>query len=463
MMIIEELARHLVKTDFDAFDADVIEQAKNRLIDIVGCTVGGANAGGCAELRELINEWGGKKEASVLIYGEKVPACNAAFINSIMARSYDFGVLTPYIGQKPVWAHIAETNVPTAITMADWKQTGGKEMLTAMILGDDLSTRISAASTQAISRGWDTPGTVDKFGAAAIAAKLLGLNENQIIQAFGVVLNQLAGSFQPIQDGAHSFKLAQGLAARDGIVAAELAGKGWTGGKDPLLGRYGYFALYCQKHDPEYLTRDLGKKFYGDCTFKPYPSCRFVHSSIDCALELVQNHPIKPEDITGVTIDVAMMHYDSPLNQPFEFKEFPQGHATFSLRYNVANILVRKCNKVEHFTESAIRDSQVGDLARKVTVTDRMPPDKIEASRVTLQMKDGQVFSAYVDCARGNPLIKPLSKKEIEGKFRDNVSFSKTISEDNAEKVLEMINNIEKLDNVNKLVKLLVVYGVFDL
>jgi len=457
IMIIEELARHIVKTDFGVFDREVIEQAKNRLIDIVGCTIGGANAGGCAELRELINEWGGKKEATILIQGGQVPAHNAAFINSIMARSYDFGVLTPYIGEKPVWAHIAETNVPTAVTMAEYKQAGGKEMLTAMILGDDLTTRISAASTQAISRGWDTPGTVDKFGAVAIAGKLMGLNEYQIIQAFGVVLNQLAGSFQPIQDGAHSFKLAQGLAARDGIVAAELAGKGWTGAKDPLLGRYGYFALYCQKHDPEYLTRDLGQKFYGDCTFKPYPSCRFVHSSIDCALELVQNHQINPEDIAGVTIDVAMMHYDSPLNQPFEFKEFPQGHATFSLRYNVANVLVRKCNKLEHLTASSIGNPEVGNLARKVTITDKMPPDKIEASRVTVNMKDGQIFSAYVDCAKGNPLLKPLSKKEIEGKFRDNAAFSKTISRDNAEKVLEMLNNIEKIDNVNKLVKLLVV------
>jgi 2-methylcitrate dehydratase PrpD len=151
------------------------------------------------------------------------------------------------------------------------------------------------------------------------------------------------------------------------------------------------------------------------------------------------------------------MHYDSPLNQPFEFKEFPQGHASFSLRYNVANVLVRKCNKLEHLTESAISNPEVGNLARKVTVTDKMPPDKIESSRVTVNMKDGQVFSACVDCAKGNPLLKPLSKKEIEGKFRDNTAFSKTISRDNAEKVLEMLNNIEKIDNVNKLVKLLVV------
>ena len=93
-MIVEELARNIVKTNFDTFDKSVIEQAKNRLIDIVGCTIGGANAPGCHELRDLVKEWGGKKEATILIHGGKVPASNAALINSIMARSFDFGWLS---------------------------------------------------------------------------------------------------------------------------------------------------------------------------------------------------------------------------------------------------------------------------------------------------------------------------------------------------------------------------------
>jgi 2-methylcitrate dehydratase PrpD len=326
-----------------------------------------------------------------------------------------------------------------------------------MILGDDLTTRISAASTRAISPGWDTPGTVNKFGAAAIACKLMGMDERQIINAFGIVLNQLAGSFQPIQDGAHAFKLAQGLAARDGIIAAELAGKGWTAGSDPLLGKYGYFALYCKEHDPGFLTRDLGKEFYGDLMFKPYPSCRFIHSTIDCALELVQSHDIVAGDIAGITINITPMHYDSPLNQPFVIGEFPQGQATFSLRYHVANVLVRKSVKLEHLTEEFIRDPEVGELARKVKVTGTIPPDKIEAAGVTVRMKDGREFYAYVDVAKGNPLKKPLSKAEIEDKFRANVAFSKTVSRENGEKVLDMLNNIEKIDDVSRLVKLLVV------
>ena len=456
-MVVEELARNIVATNFEAFDDNVIAQAKNRLIDIVGCTVGGVNAPGCSELRDLVREWGGNEQATILVRGGKAPACNVAMINSIMARSFDYGVITPYIGERPVWAHIAETTVPTAITVAEWCHASGKELLTALILGDDLTTRIAAASTRAVSTGWDTPGTVNKFGAATIACKLLEMNERQIVNAFGIVLNQLAGSFQGIHDGAHSFKLAQGLAARDGIIAAQLAGKGWTGGKDPLLGKYGYFALYCRESDPDILTRGLGREFYGDCTFKPYPCCRFVHSTIDCALELVRRNDIVAEDVANVTIDVAPMHFDSPLNQPFEIGEFPQGNAIFSLRYNVANVLVRKSIKLEHITEDLIRDSRVGDLARKVDVVSTVSPDLLEAAKVTVRMKDGREFCAREDVAKGNPLKKPLSKAEIEEKFRANVDFSRTVSQENAEVVLNMLNDIEQVDDVAEVVRLLVV------
>jgi 2-methylcitrate dehydratase PrpD len=455
-MIVEELARNVVNTGFAVFDAGTVRRAKDRLIDILGCLIGGANGGGCTEMRDLVLEWGGNKEATILVHGGKAPAGNVAMLNSIMARSFDYGVITPYIGERPVWAHIAETNVPLAVTAAEWRRAGGKDLLTAMILGDDLTTRISAASTRAVSPGWDTPGTVNKFGAAAIAGKLMGLDARQIINAFGIVLNQLAGSFQPIQDGAHAFKLAQGLAARDGIIAAELAAQGWTAGSDPLLGKYGYFALYCKEHDPAFLTANLGKEFYGDCTFKPYPCCRFIHSTIDCALELVHRHEIAAGDITNININVAPMHYDSPLNQPFDITDFPQGKAIFSLRYHVASALVRKDVKPEYLTDEFIRDPAVGALVGKVTVTGDIPPDKIEAAGVTVRMRDGREHFAYVDEAKGNALKKPLGREEIVAKFRGNVAFSRTVSKSNAEKILEMLDNLEEIDDVTRLTGLLV-------
>jgi 2-methylcitrate dehydratase PrpD len=457
-MVTEEWAKHIIKTNFKSFDSETIAQAKNRIIDIVGCAIGGANASGNSALLKLIKEWGGKKEATVFVHGLKVPAHNAAWLNGIMARSFDFGNVIPYIGDTMVPAHVSESTVPTAITAAEWKHASGKEMLTALILGDDITIRVSAASKYVPGGGWDSPGIICKFGTVAIASKLMGLNERQIMNAFGIVLDQLAGSFQSILEGTHSFKMGQGLAARDGIISAEMAQEGWVGAKDPLLGKNGYFSLYCHGSKPEILTDKLGKEFYGGrCTYKPYPGCGWTMPAIDCALELANRQGVEADAVEEFTIDVAPMHLDSPLNQPFQPGDFPQGHASFSFRYAVANALLRKSSKPEHYTAEFVLEPSVGALARKGRVISTMKPtDRDDAAGVTVKLKNGRELSARVKAPKGNPLFNPLTTDEIIEKFRSNVAFSKTVSKANAEKALDMINHLEKIEDTGELVGLLV-------
>jgi|WetSurMetagenome_2_1015567.scaffolds.fasta_scaffold13100_4 2-methylcitrate dehydratase PrpD len=455
-MIIEDWARHIVQTDFDALDENTIEQAKYRIIDIIGCAIGGANTPGCSIVRDLIQEWGGKEEATILVHGIKAPAHNAAWLNCVMARSFDYGVLIPFIGDRQVVNHISETTVPTAVTVAEWKHAGGKELITALVLGDDITTRLTAGSNYTAAVSWDSVGTTNRFGTTTIAGKLLGLSVKKVVNAFGIVVNQLAGSFQVMQDGVHAFKLTQGLSARDGIIAAELADKGFLGIKDPLLSKYGYFALYCKDYDTDILTRDLGKKFYADMTFKPYPGCRFTHPITDCALDLVRSYDIKAEDIERVSINVAPSHLDSPLNQPFKIGEFPQGDALFSPRYAVSSALVRKNVKPEYFTEEYIRDPKVLDLTAKVNMIGTMPSFMLEAAEVTVTMKDGRELTKSVDTAKAHPLKKPLTQNEIEDKFWGNVTFSRTVSQKNAETALTMLKNLEEVDDINKVIRLLV-------
>jgi 2-methylcitrate dehydratase PrpD len=348
--------------------------------------------------------------------------------------------------------------VPAAITAAEWTHAGGKELITALILGEDIAIRVSAASRYTPGGGWDSPGIVNKFGTVAIAARLMGLNERQITNAFGTILDQLAGSFQSISDGAHSFKLGQGLAARDGIITAEMAQKGWVGARDPLQGKHGYFSLYCQGSDPEILTDKLGKEFYGGrCTYKAYPGCGWTHPVIECALDLVNRQGIDAENIEQITVNVAPMHLDSPLDQPFLLGDFPQGNASFSYRYSVANALLRKSSRPEHYTEEYIRDPEVGALARKVTImSDMTPDDRPDSAEVRVKLQNGRDYSARVKASKGNPLFYPLTQNEIIEKFRNNVSFSRTVSEQNAEKALDMINDLEKVDDTGELVALLI-------
>jgi 2-methylcitrate dehydratase PrpD len=453
MSIIEELTKNVLDTSFESFDKDVVEQAKNRILDVVGCAIGGANASGCGMIVDLVKRWGGEKESTIMVHGGKAPVQNAAMVNCIMCRSYDFEPVGPYVYDMNIPAHISGTTVPTAIAVAEQNAASGKELITALILGDDLTSRMLAASRYSFDLGWDGTGTVNMFGATAIAGRLMGLDERQMLNAFGIVINQMAGSFQNIYDGVHCFKLLMGLAARAGIVSAEMASKGFTGIKDPLLSKYGYFGLYCKEYDPEILKRDLGKKFFADGTFKPYPACRSTHATIDCALQLVHTHDIEPEDIDKITVHVTAATRDGFVGQPFEIREVPQVDAAFSLQYTVANALLRKSVRLEHFTEKYIRDQKIFDLVRKVEIMGTLPPDEPLAATVAVRMKDGREFSTHVDVPKGDVIYNPLTKDEIKDKFRANVAFSQTVKKEKAEKVLDLIEALEEVHDVAEIIK----------
>ena len=454
---IEALSANILETRFENFDPETIENARYRIIDVLGCGVGGANAAGNAALVKLVKDWGGKQEASILVHGGKVPAHNAAMVNSIMARSFDFEALVPQIDGADIPAHISGTTVMTAITLGEMMDINGKELITALLAGDDTAIRVLAAAGFWLDEGWDDTGTINAIGATAIAGRLLGLNKRQMRHAFGITLNQLAATVQNIWDGSTAFKLPQGLSARNGIFSAQLAKAGWTGPEDMLLSKYGYYSLYTGGcNNPEILTKDLGKKYYTENLFKPYPSCRGTHPPIDCAVAIARQHDIKADDIDEVTLYLCQKGLDIFMSQPFRIGEFPHGNAAFNCQYTVACGLLRGDVKPEHFSEAAIRDPQLNALVTKIRLAE-LPGAPFLSAKLEVKMKDGQIFSEFTDTPKGDQQNNPLSKDEIKDKFRANVDFSQTVSLDNAEKVLELLANLEELDNVNKIVKLLVI------
>jgi len=453
MKTIEALAQNILDVGFESFDKEAVEQAKNRILDVVGCAIGGVNAAGCEMMVDLVKRWGGEKESTILVHGIKVPAHNAAMVNCLMCRSYDFEPVGPYVYDMNIPAHISGTTVPTALAVAEQTVASGQELITALIVGDDLVSRILAASRYSFNLGWDGTGTVNMFGATAIAGRLMGLEVRQIVNAFGIVLNQMAGSFQCIYDGVHSFKLPMALAARAGIVSAEMAARGFTGVRDALMSKFGYFGLYCRDYDPQILTRDLGKKFFADSTFKPYPACRSTHAAIDCTLQLVHTHDIAPGDIAKVVINVTPITRDVFVSQPFKIRDIPQIDAAFSLRYTVANALLRKNVKLEHFTEEFISDPDIAKLIQKIEITGTLPPEPHLATELAVIMKDGRKLSAFVDNPRGDARYNPLTREEIKDKFRANAAFSRIVKKEKAERVISMIERLETVSDITEIIK----------
>jgi 2-methylcitrate dehydratase PrpD len=453
---IEKLVANVLDTRFTNFDKDTLETTKYRIIDTLGCLIGGATDTGNPELAKMLRENDGKKESTILVHGGKVPAAEAALINCAMARSFDFEPVSPLVDGFSCPGHISGTTVPTAITMGEATNASGEEMITALLVGDDIASRMLAASGFGFSLGWDGTGTVNAFGAAAIAGRLLGLNKLQLRNAMGIVLNQIGSTFQIIWDGTMAFKLPQGLSGRVGIFSAQLAKAGWTGPEDALLSKFGYYKMFtegCQK--PQALTDNLGKNYYYDGTIKPYPCCRIPHAAIDCALALVKKNNLKADDIASVNLDLAQGGIDHICGSPFKIGAFPHGNAAFSYEYVVATAFLFGSIKPEHMTEPAIINPQVANFIEKIKLTAAKDVE-FEKARVTVTLKDGRKLTESCNKVKGDPINNPMTHDDILAKFWTNVDFSKKISKKKATELLDKLQNLEKLDSVKKLIPLLV-------
>ena len=457
---IEAMSANAVDMKFENFDKATVDLAKNRIIDVVGCAIGGANAPGNGALFELVKRWGGNAESSIWIHGGKSTAQNVAMANAIMNRSYDFEVMSYAIEGRVLASHHAATTVPTAIALAEAKNATGKELMTAMIVGDDIAARVQAASeAHPIGLGWDGCGTLSHLGATATAGRLLGLDQRQMRHAFGIVLNLIASAIQSLWDGATTFKLGQGAAARNGIFSAELAQVGWTGAEDALQSRFGYFHLYAKGcKDPKILTKDLGKTYYGEAYFKPYPCGMPNHVAITCALNLARKYDIDTDNIEEIVITVPSGALkDSYYAKPFVIRDFPHGDAIFSYPYSVATALLHRSVGLSNFTEQAIHDTKVNALTAKTKLiepTESAEPSKGIVINLKVKLKDGSEFSE-TEASNRDWATNPTPKAEIVAKYWHQVEFSKTLPKENAEKLLEHLDNLEEADNIQTVIRLL--------
>ena len=108
---IEALSANVLDTRFENFDQATVENAKSRIIDVVGSAIGGAIDPSNRALIDLVKNWGGEGEATILVHGVKAPAHNVAMVNSIIARSWDFEDVGGH--------HQAATTVSSALAMGE--------------------------------------------------------------------------------------------------------------------------------------------------------------------------------------------------------------------------------------------------------------------------------------------------------------------------------------------------------
>lgn len=460
MKVENSIVESMIATDFESLPENVIEATKKSIIDTVAATIAGRKADGCETIYQLIKEWGGKKESTVLTYGIKVPFPNAVLANGVMARALDLDEVHD-IGT----VHPSATIIPATLGAAELMEgISGKEFIVANALGIDLICRMSLApEIGACVSGMNFSFQCGTFGAAAAVGKLLKLNANQTLNALGIAYSQAAGNSQCYIDGSLTVRIQQGLSAKAGALSAVLAQRGITGADNFFEGKFGYFNVYHGgRFDRNILLHDFGKHFEGiNVSQKPlYSCCKFTHASIDAAKSITNEHQIAPDQIEQVKAVVTSHEVFNLVCDPIEVKQKPRTlvDAQFSLPYTIALALVKGKVTLNDFTPQGISDKDALRVAQKVQVV--LEPVEGRAilpapGIIELKTVDGRQFIKKVNFVKGHP-NHPNSLEDCIEKMKACVEYSRYRKiEKNFDRLADLLLNLENVSDVGQLIALL--------
>jgi 2-methylcitrate dehydratase PrpD len=431
---------------FGSLPADVVHAAKRHVLDAIGVALAAADAGAGAPVVESVRAWAGAREASVIGHDFGAPAPHAALANGTLAHALDFDDTHP-----ESIVHPSAFVVPAALAAGEESGADGRSFIAACVAGYEVSTRIGAAAPGRFhARGLHTTGLCGTFGAAAVAGVLWGLTPAQLTNAFGVAGSQSSGLFAYLEDGSETKRFHAGWAAQGGIVAADLARRGFTGPATIFEGPHGLFDAFLagEAIDRSRLVRGLGSEWETTrIAIKPYPACHFVHAFMDASVRL----GVRSGDVEEITCAIA-----SPavgiVCEPRAGRLNPATTyaAQFSLPFAVASAIVGGRDGLDLFGEDARNDKRVLALAERVrhVVDDSIPTF---GGRVTIQLRDGRVREADELVNRGHP-DRPLSDEDVTAKFSANAR--RRLDNGAVSKLADVVWRLEEIDSIDELASL---------
>lgn len=450
------LTSHLAAADFTSLPSEAIDRAKTRILDALGLIAAGARAEGSASAIDLVTGWGGRPEATVLTTGAKVPAMHAALSNAVLMRSYDFEpVGADHAKGVQIPSHITGTTVSVALAVAEARCRGGRDLLTALIYGDDLAARVGHATGFDVYGGGDNTGTINVLGGVAVAGLLMKQDAATLHHGLGLAINQASGTIDNINDKTLAFKLPISLSARNAVFSAELAGTGFGGPDDPIGGRFGFLAQWCAAPEPEKITDGLGQEFYADAVIKPWPTCRASQASLDATVRLVEAHGLTPDDVASIEIHVTPQTKAGFVGQEFTVGSCAEVSGAFSIRFAVATAMMYGTVGLQHMNEAHMRDPALQKMLDKIEIIGSLPRDQARTAEVEARLISGDCHRIRVDQVLGDIHFAPLDRDRIEAKFRSNIAWNGALKDSTADRLLELIQHLEQLEDISELVALL--------
>ncbi|HUV30432.1 MAG TPA: MmgE/PrpD family protein [Acidobacteriota bacterium] len=410
------ISEFAVNLRYDDLPRDVVGEVKRYLYDSIGCALGGYHTRDVGIVRGIYEKMAGRPEATVIGFGERIPAVNAALVNSLMVRALDFNDI--YWKEDP--SHPSDL-IPAALAAGERVDASMKDVITAIVLAYEFEMRLCEFAVPGVrERKWHH-ATLTQFVSPVVAGKLLGLTVDQMVNAIGISAchNHTIGC--PTAGKLTMMKnTVDPMAVQAGVLAALMAQNGYSGTEAVFEGKEGLMDVYGPAWDEDKLTGRLGDSFkILECSMKAFPTEALTHTHLSCTLKVIRDNDIDHDQVESVTVTTIARACDI-LFDPHKYRPESRETADHSLPYCVAAAIVDRQITTQTFSDEKLKDPRIWEVIDRIKGEaseefERMFPAR-QPSRVTIRTKDGKEYSAYLENPKGHP-TEPMTREDLRAKF----------------------------------------------
>ncbi len=449
--ITQTIANWAAAVRYEALRPEVVAAAKRFLYDSVGCALGALHMPESRVWLDHAAALGGREECTLIGSGAKTNAVQAAMVNAFLLRAMDYNDI--YWKQDP--SHPSDI-IPAALALAERDHLGGRDLIVGIVVAYEVETRLCEFALPGIrERGWHH-ATLTALAAPVAAGRMLNLTPEQIVHAIGIGGCHGATYGCAVAGALTAMKnTVDPMAVRDGVEAALLAERGYTGPAHVVDGKEGMMHCLGPAWNADALTKGLDRcdKIL-DCGMKAFPTEALTHSPITATLTLMREHALKAEEIEEVHIESIARAADI-LSDPSKYDPQTKETADHSLPYCIAAALADGQVTPAQFTHEKLHDPRLRRQLPKVVVVaneefERAFPAQ-QCSRVAFRTTDGRELSCQVDVPKGDPR-NPMTDEDLDAKFAALATPVMTPSRQAA--LRKAIFSLESLEDVADLMQL---------
>lgn len=429
---------------FDELPEAAVTQVKASLLDLLGVALAGWSEPESSIVHEHVVSTYAAGAASVIGAETRVTPEGAALANGTLAHALDYDDTSwTYIG------HASAVLVPAALAIGEVCGSSGRELVSAYTAGLEVAARVGESLTDEFAgRGWHLTSTIGVLGAAVAAARLLGLDREQLGRAFGIAASRASGL--KANFGYTVKPLHAGMAAADGLSSALLAQAGLTANPEALEDRLGFFSAFAGMRAPEPMNAGEPLAIVTDgVAFKRYPSCTGSHPALDAVLAIVSEEGVAAADIESIRVGTTP-EVPGELLHPWPANG---AQAKFSMGYAIAVALTNRRVGLDCFSDEIVADEAIGELIGRCEVfvdpnLERSGNPRWPAAAVTITTTAGETHHRRVDAAKGNP-GNELTSAELEQKFFECAATR--LPDAQATALRDLVARLEQVEDIGEL------------